>query len=125
MRITVSSLLAATALIALAAATHAQELGLADIHDQRVEGGRVCMTDHFHYGVSNGQPTRKAAEAAALQSWVDFTALEYGSAWASTRIAGSRGMRCAQSGSTWKCDFQARPCRLGGRVRSAKRPQKR
>jgi len=125
MRSPIAALLAATALIVPGWAVKAQEFGLADMHDQRVEGGRVCMTDHFHNGSSNGQRSRKAAETAAQQSWIDFTALEYGSAWASVRIAASRGMKCTQSGSTWSCDFEARPCRLGGALRSAKRPRKR
>jgi hypothetical protein len=118
-------LFAAAALITFASAANAQETGLSGMHDQRVEGGRVCMSDHFHYGSSSGQRSRRAAETAAMQSWADFTVLEYGSPWGSARTAASRGMKCSQSGSGWSCDFEARPCRLGGAVRAVRRPRKR
>ncbi|HXF55225.1 MAG TPA: hypothetical protein VNK52_13990 [Hyphomicrobiaceae bacterium] len=94
-----------------APAVLAQETGLSDIHAQRIEGGRVCMSEHFHYGSSTGQPSRKAAEAAAIASWVGFTAWEYGDPWGNYRIAASRAMKCTQSGSTWSCETEARPCR--------------
>jgi hypothetical protein len=94
-----------------APAAWAQETGLSDIHAQRLEGGRVCMTEHFHYGSGNGLPSRKAAEAEAIASWVGFTAWEYGDPWGSYRIAASRTMKCAQAGGTWSCETEARPCR--------------
>jgi len=89
----------------------AQETGMSDLHAQRVEGGRICMIDHFHYGSSSGQATRKAAEAEAIASWAGFTAWEYGDPWGDYRIAASRGMKCAQSGGSWACELEARPCR--------------
>jgi hypothetical protein len=94
-----------------APAASAQETGLSDIHAQRLESGRVCMTEHFHYGSGNGLPSRKAAEAEAIAAWVGFTAWEYGDPWGNYRIAASRTMKCAQSGSAWSCETEARPCR--------------
>ena len=93
--------------------------GLEFLHSQRVEGGRVCFVDHFHSGSSSGQPNRAAAERAAIESWAGFTALEYGNAWGSWRIAASKRMNCGQGGSGWGCELEARPCRLnvGGRRR--------
>lgn len=96
----------------------AQETGLADtLHAQRVEGGRVCLSDHFHYGSSSNQPTRKQAEAEAISSWASFTDFEYGRSWADFRIAASRGMNCQQTGSGWSCNLEARPCKRGGAAR--------
>ena len=85
--------------------------GLEFLHDQRVEGGRVCMSDHFHHGSSGGQPTRAAAERDAISSWAGFTAWEYGNQWGSWRIAASKRMSCSQLTGSWGCQVEARPCR--------------
>ena len=45
-------------------------------------GGRTCLLDHFHDGSGSG-PTRAAAQRAAIRSWIDFTAWEYGGRWGS------------------------------------------
>lgn len=84
------------------------------LHAQRFEGGRVCMVDHFHDGSSFAQPSRAAAERAAIANWVSFTAGEYGGAWGSWRLAASRGINCSNSGG-WSCSVTARPCRPGRR----------
>lgn len=115
----IATLLLGGASIAIAQVkgTAAEETGLAQaLHDLRNEGGRLCMSDHFHYGSSNGQPNRTAAEAEAIKSWASFTDLEYGNVWADFRIAASRGMKCGQSGNSWSCDVEARPCKRGGSV---------
>ncbi len=99
--------------------------GLEFLHSQRVEGGRVCFTDHFHSGSSSGQATRMAAERAAIAGWSSFTAWEYGGHWASWQIAASRGVNCSQS-SGWSCQIEARPCRpqAGGGARAPRRAAK-
>lgn len=96
---------------ALFGAGSASAQGLDFLHEQRPEGGRICMTDHFHYGSSNGEPTRAAAEKAAIASWAGFTVLEYGNNWGSWRIAASKKMNCSQSGTGWSCNAEARPCK--------------
>jgi hypothetical protein len=96
--------------IAVCPSAMADETGLSDIHDQRREGGRICMTSHFHYGSGSGA-TKAAAQHSAIASWASFTAFEYGSDWASFRQAGSKGMNCRQSGQSWSCSLQARPCK--------------
>jgi hypothetical protein len=98
------------ALMALPSAM-AQETGLDGLHAQRREGNRICMSDHFHHGSSSGHPTRKQAEAAAIRDWAGFTAWEYGLAWGSYAIAASKSMKCVQSGKTWGCELDARPCK--------------
>ncbi len=85
--------------------------GLAAMHDMRREGGRLCFTDHFHYGSSAGQKSKKAAEAAAIASWADFTAFEYGSAWARWGRSASKQLKCSNSSGGWGCDASSRPCR--------------
>lgn len=94
----------------LTPAVKANETGLASIHDWRREGGRTCMSDHFHYGSGKG-PTRKKAEAAAISSWASFTDLEYGSSWARYSLAAGKAMSCLQSSESWNCDVRARPCK--------------
>jgi len=90
----------------------ASETGLAtSLHDVRREGGRLCMTDHWHYGSSGTLGTRAAAQREAIRSWQDFTDLEYGSAWARFSRAASRKLGCSQNGGGWTCDAEARPCK--------------
>ncbi len=84
---------------------------MVSLHDLRREGHLVCMADHFHNGSSSGEPSRKAAEIAALRSWSSFTAWEYGNHWGNPAMAASKTMRCSGDGRTWSCDFDARACR--------------
>ncbi len=90
----------------------ATETGLATaLHAVRREGGRLCMTDHWHYGSSNGKATKAAAQRAAIASWQDFTDLEYGSVWARFSRAASKKMGCSRASAGWSCDVEARPCK--------------
>lgn len=95
----------------------AQETGLDGLHEQRREGGRICMVSHFHYGSSGNFPTRKAAEAQAIKDWAGFTAWEYGDPWGRYRLAVSKKMECSKSGTSWSCKVEARPCKPAGRRR--------
>ncbi|MGI9403049.1 MAG: hypothetical protein ACR2OF_00880, partial [Hyphomicrobium sp.] len=52
--------------------------GLAGMHDLRRERGRICMSDHWHYGTSGPQKSKARARRAAIRSWASFTAMEYG-----------------------------------------------
>ncbi|MBS0235583.1 MAG: hypothetical protein JSR99_19110 [Proteobacteria bacterium] len=103
-------------ILACAAPALADETGVAAIHEQQRErGGRVCFVDHYHYGSSSGQSTKKAALAAAIKSWADFTDFEYGSDWAHWGLASSKSVKCSQDGihGPWGCDINSRPCRRG------------
>jgi len=93
------------------AAARADETGLASMHAWRRERGRICMSDHWHYGSSGTQRSRRTARRAAIRSWQDFTDLEYGSSWARWSRAASKRMGCSRSGGSWSCDVEARPCR--------------
>jgi hypothetical protein len=106
-----AALLAGVVIIAAAIPAMAQDAGLAGMHTWRREGGRTCMADHWHYGSSGSQPTKAAAQRAAISSWQEFTNLEYGRAWARFSRAASRRIGCSQSGGGWNCDAEARPCR--------------
>ena len=93
-------------------ASAATDTGLATaLHEVRREGGRLCMTDHWHYGSSGTEGSKAAAQRAAIRSWQDFTDLEYGSVWARFSRAASRKVGCSRSGGGWTCDVEARPCR--------------
>lgn len=85
--------------------------GLAAMHDMRREGGRLCFSDHFHYGSSNGEKSMKAAQAAAIRSWADFVIFEYDPSWANFGKSGSKEIKCAPGGGGWSCDVSSRPCR--------------
>ena len=73
--------------------------------------GKVCMTDHFHYGSSSGVRNKKIARAEAIASWAGFTAFEYGNAWARFKRARSKSVRCVRADSGWGCNVEAVPCR--------------
>jgi hypothetical protein len=102
------ALLATGALVTPAAA---QETGLDAIHEQRREGGRICMSSHFHFGSSSGLPSKKLAEAAAVRDWAGFTAFEYGLPWGRWSLAASKTLKCSNSGGSWGCQAEARPCK--------------
>ena len=99
----------AAGVFAISAPAVAQEV--ADMHDQRRERGVICFTDHFHYGSSAGQSTKRAAQIAAVQSWAGFVDFEYGGAWTSWAKSGSKSIKCGRDGGAWSCDVSARPCR--------------
>ena len=106
-----AALLAGVVVVGAVIPVMAQDAGLAGMHTWRREGGRTCMADHWHYGSSGSQPTKAAAQRAAISSWQEFTNLEYGRAWARFSRAASKRVGCSQSGGGWSCDAEARPCR--------------
>jgi hypothetical protein len=88
------------------------ESGLSGLHAQKPEGRHICMSEHSHHGASAGHPTKKIAEAEAINSWAGFTAFEYGAVWGDYSIAASKTMQCSQSDSgSWGCELDARPCK--------------
>jgi hypothetical protein len=101
--------LASGMLLAATGMAAAEETGIAGIHTWVKTGRKTCLADHFHNGSGTGA-TRAQAERAAIQSWVDFTAWEYGGSWGRYAIAASKKMDCSRSES-WSCDVEARPCR--------------
>lgn len=105
------ALMAGGLLLSAAATAAAQDSGLSGLHQKVRVGGKLCMYDHYHSASSNGQSSRKAAEVAAIRSWQDFTAWEYGGAWGSFAMAEGKKVSCFGSGSSFNCDVDARPCR--------------
>jgi hypothetical protein len=112
LKVALGLVVAATAVASVGVpAVFADETGLASIHAWRREGGRICMSDHWHFGSSGVQYSKRAAQRAAIRSWQDFTDLEYGSTWARYRRAAGRKMTCSPAVRGWSCDVQARPCK--------------
>lgn len=99
----------AAMVIAIAPAS-ADDTGFASMHDLRKEGGRTCMTDHFHYGNGSGK-NKAAAQKAAIASWASFTDFEYGSDWARFGRAASKRINCTGGSGGVDCQIEARPCR--------------
>jgi hypothetical protein len=87
-----------------------RETGIAKVHTWAKVGRKTCMLDHFHDG-SGKAPTPAQAQRAAIRSWADFTAWEYGNAWGRYSIAVSKEMTCSQRSGGWSCTVKARPCR--------------
>ena len=110
---TLTKIITAAAIVGLSMSTSAAagEGGLVDLHEQKREGDRICMSEHFHHGSSAGQSSQKEAEAEAVRSWAGFVAFEYGAAWGDYGIAASKTMECSASGTGWACDVDARPCK--------------
>lgn len=88
----------------------ADDTGFAYMHSLRKERGRTCMTDHFHSGIGTG-PNKRAALKAAIRSWYEYTALEYGSDWARWRRSASKGVNYTKEASGYSASVQSRPCR--------------
>lgn len=89
----------------------ADETGWASIHELRKERGKLCMSDHWHYGESTGTyKSKRRARRSAISSWQDFVDFEYGSSWGTFRRAANKKVDCSHSSSKWKCEVLARPC---------------
>jgi hypothetical protein len=102
--------LACLMIAAVAAPASADQTGLAAMHDMARVGGKMCMTDHTHYGSGQGA-NKAAAQKDAIGSWQSFTEFEYGSDWARFSKAVGKRISCSQSGSGVDCQVEARPCR--------------
>lgn len=90
--------------------------GLDKLHKQAVEGGRMCMTSHWHFMSSGAWRSQAAAMAVAQRGWERFTGAEYGAAWGSLKNAAGVDYGCAATTShrgqqQWSCNLKARPCR--------------
>jgi hypothetical protein len=101
---------AAAALVLASTGSRADDTGFAYSHDLVKDGGRLCMKDHFHSGYGDGA-TKDAATRAAIKSWAEFTAFEYGTAWARYSLAKSRSTKYTKAEKGWSAAVDARPCR--------------
>ncbi len=88
----------------------ADQTGFASMHNQARVGGKMCMTDHYHYGSGAGS-SKAAAQRDAISSWQSFTDFEYGSDWARFSKAVGKRVSCSRSTSGFDCQVEARPCR--------------
>jgi hypothetical protein len=108
--LTLAGVFAVAASLAQSAPVQASETGVAGIHSWVRVGGKTCLVDHYHDGSGTGA-TKGAAQAAAIRSWVDFTAWEYGSSWGRYGLAVGKSMNCDRGTSGWSCNTSARACR--------------
>jgi hypothetical protein len=85
------------------------------IHTVRAESGKACMVGHFHHGRSSSPvANRGLALKTAINQWVEFTVLEYGSDWGHFKRGANRSVDCEKvSSNKWACKVKARPCRKG------------
>ncbi len=112
--IAIAATIAAVPYTALAHTSRGSE-GLAGIHKLHIEGGRLCMADHDHYGQTGAWPTLQKAKQVAIKSWAGFTRVEYGDAWADFSVATAKRFDCSPGstnrGKAWSCTVKARPCK--------------
>ena len=90
----------------------ADESGFASMHAWRRVGGKTCFVDHSHEGSGSGA-TQQAAMSDAIKSWQSFTALEYGSDWASYANSIAKSASCNRGSSTVSCSISSIPCKGG------------
>ena len=93
---------------------HADDTGLASMHDWQKVGRKTCLVDHYHAGSGEG-PSKRAARKAAIADWEGFTAFEYGTDWARFRSAANRGVVYEKTAKGWSANIEARPCRRRSR----------
>ena len=99
-------------IVSLAKPGLADETGMAGaLHDLRKVRGKICMSDHFHYGKGSHKRKKRSARIEAIQDWRGFVAWEYGSDWANFRRAVSKSIACTKASGIWACKVEARPCR--------------
>lgn len=122
-RIVIAAIPLAAFFVLGAGVASADQSGMAGMHDQYVFKGRRCFTSHTHVGTGSLSRSKRQAIASAAQDWSAFTSFEYGSSWASWRVAVGKTVECERAGRGWLCEVQARPClmRYGRRLRQAKR----
>jgi len=117
--ITIAAKARTTAKVGIAA-----ETGIAGIHQWERVGRKICIKGHWHYKTSTGLATRKQAKADAIKQWEEFTAWDYGWDWMSYKLAVGKAMKCRREGSpgkTWRCDVEARACKLRRRPKNRKK----
>ncbi len=104
---------------------HAQETGLAAMHDWVPVGRKTCMASHFHDGSGSGK-TQKDAERAAIRVWESFTIWEYGPTWGRYAASESKKTTCSRdTQSVFTCQVTSRPCVMkGARVAGARKKKR-
>jgi hypothetical protein len=91
-------------------AAHAEDTGFASSHDLRKEGGKTCMSEHAHFGSGDGA-TKDLARRAAIKSWFEYTAWEYGADWARWGKSASQSVKYTKAEKGWTADVESRPCK--------------
>jgi len=113
--VTVAAVAAVAAMTGLPANAAAKKKvvidGMAAMHGIVKVGNRICFDEHYHYGSSAGQPTKAAAQKAAVDSWFQLVDLEYGSDWGNFNKSINKKVSCSQSTGGWGCDVESVPCR--------------
>ncbi len=101
----------AVALATLAATgARADDTGLASMHAFIKIGGKTCFDGHRHSGSGEGA-TKDKARAAAIKSWWEYTAGEYGSDWAHWGRSAGQKVSYDKSASGWSSTVESTPCK--------------
>jgi hypothetical protein len=95
---------------AAAAGARADDTGFAYSHDLKKESGRTCFASHAHSGIGEAK-TKDKAQAAALKSWYEYTAGEYGSDWARWGRSAGQSVSYTKTADGWSANISSRPCK--------------
>ena len=104
------TLAACAAMSGLAATAAADDTGFASSHDMVTAGGHKCFASHAHSGSGDGK-TKASALAAALKSWWEYTAGEYGSDWAHWGKSAGKSVSYTKAADGWSATAESRPCK--------------
>ena len=118
--IAISSLLA---VVGGATSATADQTGVASIHEWRRFGDKTCFVDHTHEGSGSGS-SQKAAMGEAIDSWQQFTALEYGTDWGSYARSINKTANCSQASGGFSCHVESIPCMSGSGGRPVRRSRR-
>jgi hypothetical protein len=110
MRCTRRFAIAAAVLAFGTASAAADDTGFATSHSMVKVGGKSCFADHAHSGSGDGK-TKGVALQAALKSWWEYTAGEYGSDWARWGKSAGQVVKYTKTESGWSAYVQSRPCK--------------
>ena len=101
---------AAVILAGCGAAALADDTGFASAHDKVKVGGKSCFATHAHSGFGDGA-TKEAARQAALKTWYEYTAFEYGSDWAHWSKSTAQKVSYTKAEKGWSATVESRPCK--------------
>ena len=85
-------------------------------HSARIIGRKLCLESHTHVGGATGR-TKRIAHKKAIREWIEFTAWEYGTAWASYRRSAKKTVTYIKEEVGWLARVESLPCRAIKRKR--------
>ncbi len=124
MRRLLSALLIAGLSVTAAPPATAQQSSYSAPHSARIVGRKLCFDNHTHVGGAPGR-TKRIAHKKAIREWIEFTAWEYGTAWASYRRSVKKTVTYIKQEVGWMARVESLPCRTIKRKRRRSKSRRR